>query len=201
MGQPMAQIQLIKISSSILTPATPEASDFIQRVKTGSWLNCELKQARNYLFHKRFFSLLNLGFEYWTPAGGSITAAEKSFLAGFVRYLIAFAGNADTVHELAQAYSDETAQSRVDGVAVVKSFEAFRKWATIEAGFYDEFVLPDNTRRREARSISFSRMTEGEFHEVYKAVFNVLWNTILFRSFSSPQEAEAVALRLLEYTA
>ncbi|HDR2279946.1 TPA: DUF1367 family protein [Enterobacter ludwigii] len=29
------------------------------------WLNCAVKQARNYLFHKRFFALLNLEFQYW----------------------------------------------------------------------------------------------------------------------------------------
>lgn len=198
----MAQvIQLVKASSTVLTPATPEASEFLQRVKTGAWLNCDVKQARNYLFHKRFFALLNLGFEYWTPAGGSITPAEKSYLAGFIKYQIVIVGNAEALFELERAYNENTAQRRVNGVAVVKSFEAFRKWATIEAGFYDEFILPDNTRRREARSISFSKMSEGEFHEVYKAVFNVLWNHILFRAFSSQHEAENVAMQLLELAA
>ncbi|EPJ9743107.1 DUF1367 family protein [Klebsiella oxytoca] len=197
----MAHIQLIKATSLTLTPATPEASEFLQRFKTGVWLNCDVKQVRNYLFHKRFFSLLNLGFEYWTPAGGAITPAEKLFLSDFIRYQISLVGNADTLYELEKAYNETTAQRRVNGVAIIKSFEAFRKWATIEAGFYDEFILPDNTRRREARSISFGKMNEAEFHEVYKAVFNVLWNTILFRAFPSQREAENVAMQLLEYAA
>ncbi|EMD6815287.1 DUF1367 family protein [Citrobacter koseri] len=197
----MAQIQLIKISSTTLTPATPEASEFLQRVKTGAWLNCDVKQARNYLFHKRFFALLNLGFEYWTPTGGTITPAEKQYLTGYIRYLISIVANDDILIETEMAYSELTAQRRANGHAVVKSFEAFRKWATIEAGFYDEFVLPDNTRRREARSISFANMSEAEFHEVYKAVFNVLWNVILFRKFASQKEAENVAMQLLEFAA
>ncbi|HEY4437659.1 MAG TPA: DUF1367 family protein [Lelliottia sp.] len=197
----MAHIQLIKTSQNTLTPATPEASDFLQRVKIGVWLNCDVKQARNYLFHKRFFALLNMGFEYWTPAGGTITPAEKQYLNGYIRYLISIIGNDEALHETEQDYIERTSQRRANGHAVVKSFEAFRKWATVEAGFYDEFVLPDNTRRREARSISFANMSEGEFHEVYKAVFNVLWNTILFRSFSTEQEAESVAMQLLEYAA
>ncbi|WP_449567074.1 DUF1367 family protein [Lelliottia nimipressuralis] len=196
----MAQIQLLKSSATTLTPATPEASEFLQRFKIGAWLNCDVRQARNLLFHRRFFALLNLGFDYWTPAGGTITQAEKQFLTGYIRYLITIAGNADTLHETEQAYTERTAQRRADGHAISKSFEAFRRWATIEAGFYDEFVLPDSTRRREARSISFGNMTEPEFHEVYKAVFNVLWNTVLHRAFSSPNEAEAVALQLLELT-
>lgn len=198
----MAQvIQLVKTSSTVLTPATPEASEFLQRVKIGAWLNCDVKQARNYLFHKRFFALLNLGFEYWTPAGGTITPAEKQYLSAYIRYLISIVGNDEILLETETAFTERSAQRRANGHAVVKSFEAFRKWATVEAGFYDEYVLPDNTRRREARSISFAKMSEGEFHEVYKAVFNVLWNHILFRSFSSRQEAENVAMQLLELAA
>lgn len=197
----MAQIQLIKTSSTILTPATPEASEFLQRVKTGAWLNCDVKQARNYLFHKRFFALLNLGFEYWTPTGGTITPAEKQYLSGYIRFLISIVANDEILIETEQSYAERTARRRADGHAVVKSFEAFRKWATIEAGFYDEFILPDNTRRREARSISFANMSEAEFHEVYKAVFNVLWNVILSHKFSSRQEAESIAMQLLEFAA
>lgn len=197
----MVQIQLIKISPDTLTPATTEASDFLRRIKTGTWLNCDLKQARNYLFHKRFFALLNLGFEYWTPAGGTITAAEKEFLRGFIRYQISYVGNEAALYELERCWCESEATRRANGNAIVKSFEAFRKWATMEAGFFDEFILPDNTRRREARSISFAKMNEAEFHELYKAVFNVLWNTILFRCFSSLEEAERVAMQLLEFAA
>lgn len=197
----MAQIQLVKTSPDTLTPATAEASDFLRRLKTGVWLNCDIKQARNYLFHKRFFALLNLGFEYWTPAGGTITTAEKEFLRGFIRYQISFVGHEVALAELERGWCETEAARRSNGHAIFKSFEAFRKWATIEAGFYDEFILPDNTVRRESRSISFAKMSEAEFHEVYKAVFNVLWNTILFRSFSSVEEAERVAMQLLEFAA
>lgn len=136
----MAQIQLVKTSSTTVSPATPEAVQFLQRVKVGAWLNCDVKQARNYLFHKRFFALLNMGFEYWTPVGGVITPAEKSHLTGFIKYQISIVGNGETLFELERAYNETTAQRRVNGVAIIKSFEAFRKWATIEAGFYDEFI-------------------------------------------------------------
>lgn len=197
----MAQIQLTKTSSTTLTAANTEASEFLQRIKTGVWLNCNITQARNYLFHKRFFALLNLGFEYWTPTGGTVSPAEKQYLSGYVRYLISIVANDGILRQTELDYNERAGQRRADGHAIVKSFEAFRKWATVEAGFYDEFILPDNTRRREARSISFANMSEQEFHEVYKAVFNVLWNHILFRSFSSQQEAENVAMQLLELAA
>lgn len=198
----MAQIiQLFKSSPTTLTTATPEASDFLQRIKIGVWLNCDVKQARNYLFHKRFFALLNLGFEYWTPTGGAITPAEKEYLHGYVRYLISMAGNDDLLLETEKVYNETHGQWRTKEAAITKSFEAFRKWAVVEAGFFDTFILPDNTIRREAKSISFSNMTEAEFIQVYKAVFNVLWNTILFKKFRNYQEADNVAMQLLEFAA
>ena len=42
-------------------------------------------------------------------------------------------------------------------------------------------------------------MDETEFQQVYKSVLNVLWNWILFRIFSSPEEVENVAVQLLEF--
>lgn len=198
----MAQIiQLFKSSPTTLTTATTEASDFLQRIKIGVWLNCDVKQARNYLFHKRFFALLNLGFAYWTPSGGAITQSEKDYLHGYVRYLISIVGNEDTLLETEQLYHERQGQWRTKGVAITKSFGAFRKWAIVEAGFYDTFILPGNTVRRKAKSISFANMSEAEFFQVYKAVFNVLWNTILFKKFRNYQEADNVAMQLLEFAA
>lgn len=198
----MAQaIQLVKTSPTTLAPANDEAGEFLQRVKTGIWLNCNITQARNYLFHKRFFALLNLGYQYWTPTGGTITPAEKQYLSAYIRYLISIVGNEVALYQTELDFNDRVGQHRANGHAIAKSFEAFRKWATIEAGFYDEYILPDNTRRREARSISFANMSEQEFREVYKAVFNVLWNTILCKTFRSYQEADSVAMQLLELAA
>ncbi|EFW6768793.1 DNA breaking-rejoining protein, partial [Shigella flexneri] len=47
--------------------------------------------------------------------------------------------------------------------------------------------------------IAFANMDETEFQQVYKSVLNVLWNWILFRKFSSPEEVENVAAQLLEF--
>ncbi len=67
----MAQLQLIKHSSNILIPATPETSDFLQsKCKLGAVLVADFKQVRNPAFHRRFFALLNLGFEYWELLAG-----------------------------------------------------------------------------------------------------------------------------------
>lgn len=44
-------------------------------------------------------------------------------------------------------------------------------------------------------------MGEDEFNELYKAVLNVLWNHILYRSFKDAVKAENAAAQLLEYAA
>lgn len=73
------ELQLIKQSSGILIPATPETSDILQsKIKLGAVLVAEFRQVRNPAFHRRFFALLNLGFEYWEPTGGAITAGTDT---------------------------------------------------------------------------------------------------------------------------
>lgn len=62
----MAHLQLVKqTSSGLLLPATPESGDFLRSVKIGEWIHADFKRVRNYAFHKRFFKLLQLGFDYW----------------------------------------------------------------------------------------------------------------------------------------
>lgn len=79
----MAQLQLIKQSSGILIPATPETGDFLHsKCKLGAVLVADFKQVRNPAFHRRFFALLNLGFEYWEPTGGAISSNERKLVTG-----------------------------------------------------------------------------------------------------------------------
>lgn len=91
----MAQeLQLIKQSNGILIPATPESSDFLQsNCKLGAVLVAEFTKARNPAFHRKFFALLNLGFEYWEPAGGAISSNERKLVTGYAKYLAMFGGS------------------------------------------------------------------------------------------------------------
>ncbi|EEP4634826.1 DUF1367 family protein, partial [Salmonella enterica subsp. enterica] len=54
------------------------------------------------------------------------------------------------------------------------------------------YFYPDGSRGHRAKSIAFASIDETEFQQVYKAVLNVLWNWILFRKYSSPEEVENV---------
>ena len=75
------ELHLIKHQSGILIPATPEISDLLQsKFKLGAVLVAEFRQARNPAFHRRFFALLNLGFEYWEPTGGAISSNERKLV-------------------------------------------------------------------------------------------------------------------------
>ncbi len=64
--------------------------------------------------------------------------------------------------------------------------------------FSNLLFYPDGSRGSRAKSIACANMDENEFQQVYKSVFNVLWNWILFRKFSTPEEVENVAAQLLE---
>lgn len=84
-------------------------------------------------------------------------------------------------------------------VVLLKHFESFREWATIQAGFYDEYIMPDGSRRRTAKSISFASMDDAEFNGVYQSVLNVLWNYLLRRKFRSANDVENAAAQLMSF--
>lgn len=197
----MAQIHLQKVGPAILTPATPEASEFLQRIKVGEWIHADFKRVRNYQFHKRFFRLLQLGFEYWNPAGGAILPEELKLINGFVEFLCRQVGQQHSVALscAAEHYLSDAAQTRTKDIALLKSFEAYREWVTIQAGYYTEHIYPDGSRNRRPKSISFACMDEIEFQQFFKSSLSVLWNFILYRSFKSQEEVENVAAQLLEY--
>ena len=65
------------------------------------------------------------------------------------------------------------------GLLAQKSFERFRKDVTIAAGFYDVNVNLKGEVRAEAKSISFAKMEQHEFEEVYSKVADVLLQKVL----------------------
>lgn len=197
----MAQLQLIKQSSGILIPATPETSELLQsKIKLGAVLVADFKQVRNPAFHRRFFALLNLGFDYWEPTGGAISSNERRLVNGYARYLAAFGGNESALMDAAEQYLEQVASRRItNGISLCKSFDAYRAWVTIEAGHFDTIQLPDGTLRKHPRSISFASMDETEFQQLYRAALDVLWRWILSRVFRDQREAENAAAQLMNF--
>ncbi|MBK0003387.1 DUF1367 family protein [Erwinia sp. S38] len=198
----MAQLHLIKQSQGILIPATQETSDFLQsKCKLGAVLEADYKLVRNPAFHRRYFALLNLGFEYWEPTGGAISSNERRLVNGYAKFLAAYGGNESALLDAADQFLVRIAEKRSGSISIsiCKSFDAYRAWVIVEAGHYDAIQLPDGTLKKHPRSISFASMDESEFQQLYQASLDVLWRWILSRSFNSPMEVENAANQLLSF--
>lgn len=197
----MAQLQLIKNSAGTLIPASPETSELLQtKIKLGAVLVADFKQVRNPAFHRRFFALLNLGFEYWEPTGGAISSNERKLVTGYAKFLASFGGSETALLDAAEQYLEQVGNRRVtNGISLCKSFDAYRAWVTIESGHYDTIQLPDGTLRKHPRSIAFANMDETEFQQLYRAALDVLWRWILSRAFRDQREAENAAAQLMSF--
>lgn len=196
----MVQLQLIKQSTGILIPATPETSDYLQyKIKLGDILEADFKKVRNPAFHRRFFALLNLGFEYWEPTGGSISSNERKLISGYAKFLSSFGGNEGILLDAAEQYLERISDKRAGSISICKSYDAYRAWVIVEAGHYDAIQLPDGTLRKHPRSISFAKMDETEFQHLYRAALDVLWRWILHKPFKTQQQAENAAAQLLSF--
>ncbi|HFN6476410.1 TPA: DUF1367 family protein [Citrobacter freundii] len=194
------ELQLIKHHSGILIPATPETSDILQsKTRLGDVLVAEFRRVRNPAFHRRFFALLNLGFEYWEPTGGAISSNERKLVTGYAKFLASFAGSETALLDAAEQYLDRIADKRAGSISICKSYDAYRAWVIVESGHYDAIQLPDGTLRKHPRSIAFANMDETEFQQLYKAALDVLWRWVLSRAFKTQREAENAAAQLMSF--
>lgn len=194
------ELQLIKHSSGILIPATPETSDILQsKIKLGAVLVADFRQVRNPAFHRRFFALLNLGFEYWEPTGGAISSNERKLVNGYAKFLASFGGSEAALLDAAEQYLERIADKRAGSISICKSYDAYRAWVIVESGHYDAIQLPDGTLHKHPRSIAFANMDETEFQQLYKAALDVLWRWVLSRAFKDQREAENAASQLMSF--
>lgn len=63
----MTALVLTKAAGGALIPLDQQAIDFIAKLKLGAGVTVEIKRHRNPGFHRKFFCLLNLGFQSWEP--------------------------------------------------------------------------------------------------------------------------------------
>lgn len=62
----MKEIILIKTSVGALAPANQIEADKLKRFKLGATIKCDISEMRNGKFFRKWWTLANLGFEYWT---------------------------------------------------------------------------------------------------------------------------------------
>ena len=194
----MAKLILVKTQGGLVA-ATEHDQQTVSKIKIGAVIECDFTQKRNSKFHRKFFALLNLAFDYYEPKGGLIPDSEMRGIKGLAQYLANYA-DSEPLLEAARQYAKSLLKSRGEKfTAVEKDFEGFRRWVTLEAGYYTLIQTPVGITKTPA-SISFAKMTEEEFQGLYKSVFTVLWRVVLAGVFENEQQAENAVNQLLSFT-
>lgn len=96
------KLNLVKTISG-LVPADPDSEDSYKKLKNGGMVTAEIKQVRNVKFFRKYFALLNVGFENWNPGevDSRYGVPEKNFdrfrrdvtiLAGFYHTVVRLNG-------------------------------------------------------------------------------------------------------------
>lgn len=116
------KIYLIKRSDGVFIPAYDSDHENSKKIHAGEMVSCEITRPRNIEFHKKFFALLNMGFDN-------------------------------------QEFYD--------------NFEDFRAVMILKAGFYHT-IKTDKGIVYMPKSISFAKMDELEFEELYDKMIDVL---------------------------
>ena len=88
-------------------------------------------------------------------------------------------------------------ESRWKGVIPEKHFETFREDITILCGAYVSTFRVDGSIRIKAKSISFAKMNEEEFNELFNATKSVVLKHIL-KNYT-PADLNAVVLNLEKF--
>jgi hypothetical protein len=61
------EILLLKHARGFLYPADEQEAEKIQKLKVGVLIRSDIAQVRNAMFHRKFFALLRIGFDAFTP--------------------------------------------------------------------------------------------------------------------------------------
>nr|WP_253820364.1 DUF1367 family protein [Vibrio alginolyticus] len=148
-------------------------------------------KARVLEHHRKFFALIHLGFEYWSPDVSLISEPE---------YYIA--------HETAKQFCQladivlskikKQRESHCDPEAY-KCIENYRYQVMIEAGYFDLEMLPNGGAVKRPWSIAFENADQEQFEKMYKGCLNVIWNQSLFQVFNDEQEMQNAVYRFMEF--
>ncbi|MDP2654602.1 MAG: DUF1367 family protein, partial [Candidatus Omnitrophota bacterium] len=103
-----------------LMPADPESDEYIRKLKPGQVIHGKFSKVRSYKFHRKYFALLNVGFENWNPAPIETRwgIPERNF-DQFREQLTILAGYYETVFKL-----DGTFKLRAKSISFAKMDEA-----------------------------------------------------------------------------
>ncbi len=194
----MAELALIRTPQG-LVPATEADREVTQKWKLGQVVHGKFTRMRNAKFHGKFFSMLDLAWDYWEPVGGLVPRQEMRGIRGLAKFFEDASGKPGQLSDAVAAYIAQIEADRAERFpSVDKSREAFREWVTIEAGHFHLVRTPDGVRK-EAKSISWASMDDTAFEPLYRDVFNACWRLVLSAHFETEQAALAAADQIGSY--
>ncbi|OBX05743.1 hypothetical protein QV06_01010 [Gallibacterium genomosp. 3] len=185
-------IYAVKYANGAVIAETDYDRNLLKSLPIGSAVKITpLANNRNYQHHKKFFALLEAGFEYWQPKFNVLTQAEV-WIAKKVAHEIALAANDENLYlNVTKPIADGileririNRESRLDYEGM-KTLEAYLNHVMKEAGFYDIKPTQDGGTIKERWSIAFENMPQEKFNEVYKGVYGVIWNETLCNVYES----------------
>ncbi|WP_335928864.1 DUF1367 family protein [Vibrio parahaemolyticus] len=155
--------------------------------------------------HRKFFALINLGFEYWSPDVSLISEPEFYIAHETAKQFCHLAGREDMyethgieIAEMVLSKIKKQRESHCDPEAY-KCKDNYRYQVMIDAGFFDLEILPNGGTVKRPWSIAFDNADQEQFEKIYKGCFEVIWNKSLFQVFNDEQEMQNAVFRFMEY--
>ncbi len=155
--------------------------------------------------HRKFFALINLGFEYWSPDVSLISEPEFYIAHETAKQFCQLAGRSDMyethgieIANMVLSKIKKQRESHCDPEAY-KCKDNYRYQVMIDAGFFDLEILPNGGTVKRPWSIAFDNADQEQFEKIYKGCFDVIWNKSLFQVFNDEQEMQNAVFRFMEY--
>lgn len=190
-----------------LVPATEHDHALMRaNYKIGQAVKTETKRQydRSLQHHRLYFGgLLGLVKDYWEPETGLIQPIERRVVDSLLHYLKRHNISNQAIDTLGNGFLHDLQRRRALKMTAPMpvSTAQIHRWIKLECGYFDVVRLPDGSLDREAKSISFAKMTQTEFNEFYKAAFSVAWRFVLSRHFECEADAENAINRMLDMAA
>lgn len=187
----MSELYLMRQGKSLVAYQDSDG-EVLQKLKHGTIYKAEVTAPRNLKRHRRFFALLNLTYDYWSPES-MVAEVEKETVARLQGYLIKHGLSADAVSALCTGFISDLEKHRAE-TNTGKCFESFRAWITVKAGYYQIVQTPAGPRKT-PKSISFSQCDDCDFNNFYKQVLNACWDLCLHKIYANQEDLAEQLLR------
>ena len=145
----MAKFFMVKKETAIASPISEDDFSKFGKMEVGDTFKCEIWKERNYLFHRKYFALMNL----------TLSNLPEDF----------------AVRTTVQKPNGET----YEHIEHIDSVNKLRWHVSMQSGQYDTKVTMGGKLIYQVKSISFKSMDDTEFQEIYEAAKNAIWKFFL----------------------